>query len=368
MKFTINAKTFASALTQQLRVINAKNTITILDNFKLSLGVGGLVITASDLEITSTLTIEPTSIEVAGELCINASQLTDIVRKLGDKEMTFECQEGENTATITCGKGIYQLSVIKADEYPKRETPVDSLFRLPTEALIQGLTATRNAISTDTIRPTLCGVYMNILPKEEGGGIDFVATDTHQLVVCHVDADIEPQSVIIPAKTANIALNAFAKYPHVDIAITDRNIVFCTPETTLISVCIQGSYPNYRRVLPTTAPFSVKVNRNEMLKAISRVSGFANSATNLLILEDSGMMELKISAHDYENARNAEDSVMADGSMDRIKIGMSADYLTRVLNVFNEDEITLRVTDASRPIMINEGNVKAIVMPIQITE
>lgn len=367
MKFTINSKTFANALTQQLRVINAKNTVAILDNFKLKLE-DNLEITASDPETTSMLTLLPTSIEVPGELCINAAKLTDIVRKLGDKEMTFERHEGENVATITCGKGVYQLSVCDTDEYPKREIPNAGFFKLPTETLMQGLNVTRNATSSDSIRPTLCGVYMNALPAEDGGGIDFVATDTHQLIVCHVEASVEPQSVIIPVKTVNLALNAFAKYPEVEIAITDRNIIFRTEDTTLMSVLIKGNYPNYKRVLPTDSPYKVKVNRKELLDVVSRVSKFASSSTNLLILEDSGMMEMKISAKDYDYAQSAEDYVMSDGSMNGIRIGLSADYLTKVLSIYNNDDITLRLSDASRPVLMEEDNVKAMVMPIQIIE
>lgn len=368
MKFTINAKTFANALTQQLRVINAKNTLAILDNFKLNLGASGLLITASDQEITSRLTVVPASTDVIGELCINAAKLTDTIRKFGDKDITFERHEGENVATITCGKGVYQLSVIDPNEYPNREIPISSFITLPTEALMQGLTVTRNAVSTDTIRPTLCGVFMNALPEEEGGGIDFVATDTHQLIVSHVEANVEPQSVIIPAKTANLALNAFAKYPQVHIAITGRNVVFFNNDVTITSVLIQGNFPNYNRVLPKESPYKVKVNRKEFVDVINRVSGFASNSTNLLVLEYSGMMELKLTAKDYDYSQSAEDYVMADGNMNGISIGMSAEYLMRVLNIFNEDEVTLQLTDPARPMIIEEGGVKALVMPMQVVE
>lgn len=367
MKFTINAKTFANALTQQLRVINAKNSLAILDNFKLTLE-DNLEITASDPETTSTLTLLPTSIEVPGTLCINAAKLTDTIRKFGDKEITFERHEDENVATITCGKGVYQLSVTDTNEYPSREIPNAGFFTLPTETLMQGLTVTRNAISTDSIRPTICGVYINALPLEEGGGIDFVATDTHQLIVCHVEASVDSQSVIIPAKTANLALNAFAKYPEVQVAITNRNIIFRTEDTTLMSVIIQGSFPNYKRVLPKESPYMVKVNRKELLDVINRVSGFASNATNLLVLEYGGMMELKVSAKDYDYSQSAEDYVMADGNVNGISIGMSAEYLTRVLGIFNEDEVTLQLTDPSRPMIIEEGGVKALLMPIQVVQ
>lgn len=364
MKFTINARKFASALGQQLRVINAKNTMAILDNFKLhNEGDRTLVITASDQETTSRLAIEIESPEEGGELCINAAKLTDIVRKLGERPMTFETSATE--AKITCGKGIYTLPILNAEEYPKREVPSEGYFTLPTAMLIEGLNATRGALSVDTIRPTICGVYMNVL---EGGGVDFVGTDTHQLVVCHLESDgLQPQGVIIPAKTVNLVLNAFAKYPEIEVAVSERNIVFRTQDATLMSVLIVGSYPNYNRVLPTNTPYKVKVNRKELLDVINRVSGFASS-TSLLVLEDSGMMELKVSAKDYDHSQTAEDYVMADGSMGGIRIGLSAEYLTKILGIFSEDEITLQFTDPARPMLVEEGNTKAMLMPIQVIE
>lgn len=366
MKFTINARTFANALSQQLRVINAKNAVAILDTFKLhNEGDRSLVITASDPETTSYLTIEIESLEKGGELCINAAKLTDLVRKLGEKPMTFSTQGNE--AMITCGKGVYTLPILGAEEYPKREIPNEGFFSLPTETLIAGFTATKGALSTDAIRPTLTGVHMNILP--DNGGIDFVGTDTHQLVVCHTECEgVNPLGIIIPAKIVNLALTMFAKYPEIEIGVTERNIIFRTPDATLMSVLIMGTYPNYNRVMPTNSPYSIKVNKKELLDVINRVSSFANNATNLLVLEDNGMMELKISAKDYDYARGAEDYIMADGTMNGIRIGLSAEYLPKVLNIFPEDEVTLQFTDAARPMFIQEGNVKALIMPIQVID
>lgn len=365
MKFTINAKTFANALTQQLRVINAKNTLIILDNFKIeAVGTGHLIITASDQEITSHVTIEA-EVQETGTLCLNARELTDIVRKLGDKSITFST-EG-NLATITCGKGIYTLPVISADEYPKRELPKEGFFTLPTTVIIEGFSATKGALSSDTIRPTLTGVHMNILPENKG--IDFVGTDTHQLVVCHSDSNgISPFGIIIPAKTVNLVLNMFAKYPELQICVTERTITFRTEDEILMSGLILGAYPNYNRVMPQTSPYKIKVNKKELLDVINRVSGFASNSTNLLVLEDSGMMELKVSGKDWDFQRSAEDYIMAEGTMNGIKIGMSSEYLTRVLNIFSGDDITLQVADAARPLLIEEGGLKAIIMPIQITD
>ena len=371
MKFTINAKTFANALGQQLRVINAKNALSILDMFKIeAVGTDYLIITASDSEITSHITIEA-NVQESGTLCINARDLADIVRKLGDKQIEVDADEVTNQFEIKCGKGVYKLSCYPAVEYPQRALPQEGYFTMPTEAIINGFNATRNAVSSDIIRPVMTGVLMNILDTEAGGGIDFVASDTHQLVRCHIDETpqgVEPKGVIIPAKTANLFLTTFAKYPEVRIAISERNITFQAEDSVLSSTLIMGNFPNYNRVIPETSPYSLKVNRKEMLDVINRVSSLASKQTNLLSLEDTGMMELKIASRDIDYNQGAEDYVMADGNFERKVIGVNSEYFTRVINIFGEDEITLLLTDPARPIVISEGGVTALVMPIQVIE
>lgn len=367
MKFTINAKTFASALTQQLRVINTKNTIAILDTFKIEALNDYLIITASDNEITSHITIEA-QVQEAGTLCVNARELTDIVRKLGDKQIEVVADEVTNNFEITCGKGVYKLSCLPAAEYPQRALPQEGYFTMPTETLINGFNATRNAVSSDTLRLVLTGVFMKIL---DNGGIDFVASDTHQLVKYHTQETpqgVEPVGVIIPAKTVNLFLTTFAKYPNVRIVLTERNITFQAEDAVLSSALIMGAYPNYNRVIPETYPYDIKVNRKELLDVIDRVSGFASKSTNLLKLEDTGMMELKVASCDFDYNRGAEDYVMADGNFERKIIGVSSEYFTRVLNIFSEDEIKLLLTDPARPIVISEGDVTALIMPIQVID
>lgn len=367
MKFKINSKQLATTLQQQLRVINAKNALAILDNFKLEIWEQDkLSITASDNEITSRVTIDVTS-EVGGEICINASKFTDIIRKFGDKEMTFEYHEGTNQATITCGKGKYTLPVIDTNEYPKREMPDNEFFTISTQNIINGFESTRTACSTDTLRPMLTGVHMNI--KDES--VDFVATDTHRLVRCTIEGKFtSPIAVTIPSKTVSLVLMLFARQSEIEMCITDRSIMFKTEDIALISNLIKGNFPNYERVIPQDYKFNVRVNRKEILDVINRVSGFASSSTNLLVLAQEGMMEMKISATDFDNATSGEDYIMADGwlSNEGFKIGMMSGILTQSLAILSGDEVQMQFVDATRPLKIVENNITEVVMPMSITQ
>lgn len=372
MKFQINSRTLANVLGNQLRVVNAKNALAILDNFKLegwinpSDGVAQLKVVASDAEITSEVNIALENSQnedfESGTCCIDARKITDLVRKFNDMQLSFETQGNE--AKITCGKGKYSLPIVSSNEYPIRPIEEEGFFTIPTTTLIEGLNVTKGAVSTESIRPILCGILINI--KEDG--IDFVATDTHKLVISNFEGQHEPKSVTIPSKTAGLLLSHFAKYNDVEVNIGANNITFKADGTLLTSSFPKGAFPNYNRVIPQDATYKAKINRKELLDAINRVSGFASNSSGLIVLEDGGMMEVKISARDLDFGQCGEEYVMCEGFPQGFKIGLNAEYFTQVLGIFTQDEVTLQLSDPSRPVKIQEEGVMAIQMPMQVIE
>lgn len=367
MKFQINSRTLANALGNQLRVVNAKNALAILDNFKIEvIEPNGLGITASDQEITSIVGIDVESGAIPGDCCIDARKFTDLVRKFGDKPMMFETHEGQTVATITCGKGKYELPVFSSKEYPQRPIEEDGYFTFPTAQLIEGLNVTKGMVSGESIRPMLTGVYMDILENE----VNFVGTDTHKLVVDKqkVNVGVEPNGIILPAKTVGLILSHFAKFNEVQVCVTDKGATIKADGVMIASTLIKGTYPNYNRVIPQDGGYQVKVNRKELMDAIGRVSGFASNASNLLVLEDGGMMEMKVSARDLDFGQSGEDYIMTEGFPQGFKIGLNSEFFMQVLSILSEDEVTLQITDPSRPVKIVEGGITAIQMPMQVIE
>lgn len=367
MKFQINSRTLANALGNQLRVVNAKNALSILDNFKLDIvEPNGLVITASDQEITSIVGIDVESDSIPGSCCIDARKFTDLVRKFGDKSMMFETQDSQSIATITCGKGKYELPVLDSKEYPQRPIENDGYFTIPTTQLIEGLNVTKGMVASESIRPIMTGVFMDIHEND----IVFCASDTHKLVTCKQDVNvgIEPKGIILPIKTVGLILSHFAKFNEVQISTTDKGITIEADGVMIMSNIIKGNYPNYNRVIPQDGGYQVKVNRNELMDAIGRVSGFSSNASNLLVFEDGGMMEMKISARDLDFGQSGEDYIMADGFPQGMKIGLNSEYMMQVLGILNEDEVVMQITDPSRPVKIVESEITAIQMPMQVIE
>lgn len=367
MKFQINSRTLANALGNQLRVVNTKNALSILDNFKLEIvEPNGLAIVASDQEITSIVGIDVESDAISGTCCIDARKFTDLVRKFGDKPMMFETHDSHSIATITCGKGKYELPIISSAEYPQRPIENEGFFTLPTTTLIEGLNVTKGMVSNESIRPILCGVHVNIQEQ----GIDFVATDTHKLVVSRheCNAGLEPKAITLPIKVVGLILSHFAKFNEIQVGITDKGITIKADGVMITSNLIKGNYPNYNRVIPQDGGHHVKVNRKELMDAIGRVSGFASNASNLLVLEDGGMMEMKVSARDLDYGQSGEDFIMTDGFPQGFKIGLNSEFFIQVLGIMNEDEVTMQMSDPSRPVKIVEGGITAIQMPMQVME
>lgn len=367
MKFQINSRILANALGNQLRVINAKNALSILDNFKLDvIEPNGLVITASDQEITSIVGIDVESDAIPGSCCIDARKFTDLIRKFGDKPMMFETHDSQSIATITCGKGKYELLIYSNAEYPQRQIEDDGYFTLPTAQLIEGLNVTKGMVSGESIRPILTGVLMDIFENE----VNFVGTDTHKLVVSkhEVSLGLEPKGIILPIKVVGLILTHFAKFNEVQVCVNDKGIALKADGVMITSTLIKGTYPNYNRVIPQDGGYQVKVNRKELMDAIGRVSGFASNASNLLVLEDGGMMEMKVSARDLDFGQSGEDYIMTDGFPQGFKIGLNSEYFMQVLGILSEDEVTLQMTEPSRPVKIVEDGITAIQMPMQVVE
>lgn len=367
MKFQTNSRTLANVLGNQLRVVNAKNALSILDNFKLEIvEPNGLAVTASDQEITAIVGIDVESDANPGSCCIDARKFTDLIRKFGDKPMMFETHDSHSIATITCGKGKYELPIVSSKEYPQRPIEEEGYFTLPTTQLLEGLNVTKGMVSSESIRPIMTGVLMDIHEND----IVFCASDTHKLVTCkqEVNAGIEPKGIILPSKTVGLILSHFAKFNEVQVCVTDKGITINADGVMITSNLIKGTYPNYNRVIPQDGGHQVKVNRKELMDAIGRVSGFASNASNLLILEDGGMMEMKVSAKDLDFGQSGEDYIMTDGFPQGFKIGLNSEFFIQVLGILNEDEVVLQMTDPSRPVKIVEGGVTAIQMPMQVID
>lgn len=363
-EFKIQAKPFADALGSLMRVINSKNVLAILDNFKIDLrGDGGLKITASDVEHTASVLLSTDYAEGTGSICVNAKRLSDLIRKLEGDVLVSATNEGQ--VKISTNSGKYELVGQNASEYPESAFEGEVItIEFPTDVLLAGMGGVAYAAGTDAIWPQMMGVNIDLKPNE--GLINFVATDSRKLVKSEQRIEglsCEPLSVIVSTKTVGLVQNLLGKESKVVCELTDKSVVFKNDHVVIEARLIKGNFPDYNRVIPTHLPIKAYVDRITLSKAIGRVSSFGDSS-NPIVLHINAM-GLTIEAKDMALFTSATETLSCDCN-NEITIGFSSEYLLQVLNNLDCERVEILMSDAARPALFSyEGsNVIALLMPM----
>lgn len=365
MKFTINAKTFAALLAKLSRVIATRNTIPILDNFRITLTDGSVTVIASDVENTAFAGLSAVSSEGNGTFCINAKNLTSLAKSIGDQPMMLELNEGE--AVISTATGRYTLPTSAGEDYPLPQIVDGSQITLTSSQLVRALNKTAWAASTEEIRPQLRGVCIDLKPED----IAFCATDTRKLCAYTLPHPCEcPMTVILPTKAAKLAATLLPETDAiVDITIGEKAVSFTSSGISLTSVLIKGTFPSYERVIPADAPNPIALTRTELQCATTRVSAFSNDASRLVCLAPEADV-LRVATNDPSRLTTATEKLPCEYSGAPLIIGFHTEYLAQVLSSVANEDVQLQITDPARPMKITEadefGQLTVVLMPMNI--
>ncbi|MBQ4205567.1 MAG: DNA polymerase III subunit beta, partial [Bacteroidales bacterium] len=253
MKFILSSLKLLKAIQALSGVINSSNTLPILDDFLFDIAEDELKITASDLETTMTVSIKPDMAEGKGQVTIPARLLIDVMKNFPDIPVSFNIDEATLAIEITTGEGRYKMVGHKSDEFPKVPVIAEpSVWDIPADVLACGFEKTIFATGSDEIRPIMTGVFMAMSDT----CLTFVATDAHKLVRYRrmdVKSDVAA-SFIVPKKPINQLKNILAGRADepVHVEFNNTNASFTFGEYKLICRLIEGRYPNYEAVIPTT--------------------------------------------------------------------------------------------------------------------
>jgi len=254
MKFIINSQVLLKKLQLLSGVINTSNTLPILDDFLFELGENVLKVTASDLETTLMMNMEPTMSEDPGSVTIPARLLLDFLKYLPDAPITFKINSDTLGIEIFSSEGKYKLTGHSAEDYP--ELPVldqTTSFTLHSSLLSSGISKTIFATGNDELRPVMGGVYFDIMPDY----LTFVATDAHKLVrYRRNDAKTGVSAAfIVPRKPLSVLKNILlSEDTDVEVEYNITNASFSYDGVKMFSRLIEGRYPAYEAVIPKDNP------------------------------------------------------------------------------------------------------------------
>lgn len=349
MKFNVPSKNLQTQLQAVSKVINTKNAMSILDNFLFEVTDSRLVITGSDQENVMTASLEVYESDSDGRIALNAKRLLDMLKEVPNQGLTFDIDTDTMAVDIRFQGGHFNFMGTDPAEYPQTDlTSNESTpLTLPVDVVLHGIDSTLFAVSTDTLRPMMMGIYWDIHEND----ITFVSSDTHKLVR-YINTEVQPgmeRAFIMPAKPATILKGIITKEDtELTISIGEKNATFTLGSYTLTCRFINGNYPNYNRVIPQDTPYTLTIDRQSLLTAVRRVSLFASMASGLIRLHISSD-NMHLSAQDIDYSVSAEEDLSCSYDGTEMTIGFKAPFMIEVLGNLKSDTVVILLADPSRP-------------------
>lgn len=373
MKFSIDGKLLQQQLQAVSKVINSKNALTILDNFLFELEGDKLSITGSDQENTVTARLEVLDSDGMGAIAVGAKTLLEITKEVNNQPVTFSLNEQTGEIDLVFLNGKFRFMGINADEYPRSDQKEENAqtITMPAPVILKGIEKTVYAVSPETIRPIMTGIYWDI----HEDNIVFVASDTHKLVR-YTTREVAPgfqRGFIMPAKPANILKNIIGKEDMVELQIGEKGATFKFGEFTLTCRFIKGNYPNYNRVIPNDNPYVITIDRLSLLNAMRRVAIFASKASSLVKMEFMPG-NIRLAAQDLDYGTSAEEKVACEYNGNDLTIGFNSSYTLEILNNIGGETTVIKLSDPARPGIFTpleqepNTDLTIIQMPMQVIE
>ncbi|MEM8986050.1 MAG: DNA polymerase III subunit beta [Pseudomonadota bacterium] len=372
MKVTIERSVFLKALSHVQSVVERRNTIPILSNVLLNAEGGQLGLTATDLDMEISETA-PADVAEPGAATTSAHTLYEIVRRLPEgAQVRLELVAGEARLKLAAGRSDFSLAVLPNDDFPTMDA--DDLgvqFAAPAAELKRLIDKTRFAISTEETRYYLNGIYLH--PYLQGGtpSLRAVATDGHRLA--RVDADLpdgaaDMPGVIAPRKAIGELRRLLEDAGDtVSVAVSDAKIRFAFDNVVLTSKLIDGTFPDYERVIPSGNDKMMKVENADFISAVDRVSTVSAEKTRSVKLAMEAD-RLRLAVNNPESGSALEELSVEYGA-EAIEIGFNARYLMDVAKEVDGATSTFKFADSASPTLIlDEEDPRAlyVLMPMRV--
>jgi DNA polymerase III subunit beta len=369
MYFISSSSELQRILTKLGGVIPAKSTMPILENFLFDLQEGLLTVTATDMMISSSMTLSVRN-GIDGKIAVPARLLLDTVRSLPSTDAVFDIDTVSNKIKITAGRGEYILTGQSAKEYPEFPAFEETgKFVLPGSILRQIIHQTTFAVSTDELRPAMMGILL----QTKEGELRAVATDGHRLARIGIREKTPMQlahDVIVPAKAMTILVKSMEE-DQCSLSVSNTHIKFTYDQSVLVSRLIDEAYPNYESVIPQDNSKIATVKREELVGTIRRVALYANPSMPQVRF-DLAQNSLTISAQDVDFGGEANESLECTYSGDDLSIGFNARYLLDILTHLDNKEVTMKFSSSTRAGIIvpsgeeEKNDIVMLIMPVRL--
>ncbi|HSB88324.1 MAG TPA: DNA polymerase III subunit beta [Ilumatobacteraceae bacterium] len=363
MKFRCERDALAEALSTAGRAATGRTgALPVLSGLRLELVGDKLTITGTDLDLTIQLSLTVGG-DTDGGVVLPARLAADIVRSLGAGKVEVAV-EGEEVS-ITGGRSQFSVRPLSFDDYPKLAAPTSSSVTLPAAEVGEALRQVVRAASTDEARPILTGVLLTA----ENGGLRMVATDSYRLAVrdlANHQVLGTDQRVLVPGRALSELQRLVGAGDTLTMRLGDRDATFEVGETRLSTRLIEGEFPNYRQLIPTSHPNTLTVEREPLLEAVRRVKILAKDATPVRLQMGGDTLRLTAITQDVGNASEELDASY-EGS--DLTVAFNPEYFAAGVEACSSDSVTLSTLDALKPAVVRGvGNDEYLylLMPVRV--
>ncbi|WP_332059822.1 DNA polymerase III subunit beta [Bartonella sp. CB74] len=373
MRIAVDRNQFLKSLGRVQRVVERRNTVPILSNVLIDAENGSVQLKATDLDLEVTESFVA-NVEQAGATTVRAHLLYDIVRKFPDGSeiiLSVDVQQA-GTMSVVSGCANFQLQCLPKEDFPESlPGQFDYRFSLLASSLKHLLDCTQFAISTEETRYYLNGIYFHVI-DDDVLKLRLVATDGHRLAQVDMKAPAGVNGmpgVIIPRKAVGELQKLLSEEIDGDVCIelSETKICFSVGSLVFTSKLIDGTFPEYQRVIPLGNDKELVVNRQDFSSAVDRVSTISSDrgrAVKLMI--ERGQLRLVVNNPD---SGSAEDQLAVTYTSDPLEIGFNSRYLLDIAGQLSSDEMVFMLAEAGAPALIRDnGDADAlyVLMPIRV--
>ena len=367
MKFTINSQELQKVLSRVIGVVPTKTTIPILENLLFDLVGDKLNITATDLDMAMSVSLEVSGAK-DGKVALPARRMFETIRALPPVTVDFK-MDSNFKITLKTKNGEYKLTGESSADYPsipsfKSKSEID----MSADTLKGLINKSSFAVSSDELRPAMTGVLFHIKDHE----LRTVATDGHRLVRIVTKGLTLPNKtmeILVPSKSLNLALKSIDG--NTKVSFDEKHINFNFGNGILYSKLIDEQYPNYEAVIPLDYVKKLTIDRAQLLASVRRVSLYSSSTTHQVRFLFS-KNQFVVFAQDFEIGGEAKESISCEYEGEELEVGFNSNYVIDVVSHLESEHIMIEFDTSIKATIFREveskdnEDVLTIVMPVRL--
>jgi len=344
--------------------LSSRSTIPILSGVRIESEVDGtIILSTTDLEISVRSVIQG-RVSEAGVVVVPGRLFADIIKAFPSEVVTLSTEN--NILKLKCERSLFTLKILQSEEFPKFPVlDVTQKIMIPRQIVLESLLEVSKAISRDETRPILTGIYITITDSK----LTMVATDSYRLAISSVviENQTDKMDIIIPGKIFEDVVKSTTG-DMISIAMSDNQIVMEVAGDTFITRRIEGTFPNYRQLIPTDFETTLKVNKKELTEAVKRVSILTQHNTSIRLTVSAKENKLTLTATS-QDVGDAKEEVFIEVSGVDVEMAYNHNYLLDGINASIGDTINLNIVSPLKPGLIrseDRDGYMYVIMPVRI--